>query len=275
MVDEFIKGVLNKLDLGDLERNVPWGGAPPGGSDVAGAWDRCNPGGFSCRECGDTGKGPARVAGPGDVGVVLGLEFLSKMGRSLDTAKYELLDENLGLRGGESEVRRVFEAHLWELAPYVSRSEVPCRERDPAFVGPLSDLSRFLFALFLISLGLFPSRGASAGLTQDFQVPFTPGLAFVGLFPAFDAESQTLAFLVQLLAVIPLAFLCVPVCAPWPGRALSGVLSRVLSWAWVEFLRPFSSRGFFLEASFLFVQALAAPTAAWLGWSLDTPRADS
>ena len=87
------------------------------------------------------------MAGPGDVGVVLGLEFLSKMGRSLDTAKYELLDENLGLRGGESEVRRVFEAHLWELAPYVSRSEVPCRDFYLLF-----SLSRWAFSLAAVRL---------------------------------------------------------------------------------------------------------------------------
>ena len=148
--------------------------------------------------------------------------------------------------------------------PNVSRSEVPCRERDPAFVGPLSDLSGFLFALFLISLGLFPSRGASAGLTQDFQVPFTPGLAFVGLFSAFDAESQTLAFLVQLLAVIPLAFLAFRFVRPGPVVLfLACFLEFCPGLGWNScgpFPRVVFSRGFVL-----FVQALAAPTAAWLG----------
>ena len=150
----------------------------------------------------------------------------------------------------------------------------PRRERDPAFVGPLSDLSGFLFALFLISLGLFPGRGASAGLTQDFQVPFTPGLAFVGLFPAFDAESQFLAFFVSPLTEISAEF-------PAFRSVHSGpvVLFLACFLAFCPGLGWNSSclfpRAVLFSGFVLFVQALAAPTAAWLGWSLDTPWADS
>ena len=47
-------------------------------------------------------------------------EFLSEMGRRLDTVGCDLLDESLGIRPGESGVWRAFEAHLWEMATCVS-----------------------------------------------------------------------------------------------------------------------------------------------------------
>ena len=47
-------------------------------------------------------------------------DFLVEMGRRLDPVGVTLLDENLGIRAGESEVRRVFEAHLWEVAPLMN-----------------------------------------------------------------------------------------------------------------------------------------------------------
>ena len=52
---------------------------------------------------------------PGDA------EFLTEMGRCLDPAGYDLLDENLAALPGQSEARRAFDAHLWEMAPCVSR----------------------------------------------------------------------------------------------------------------------------------------------------------
>ena len=45
-------------------------------------------------------------------------EFLTEMGRYLDPAGYDLLQ-------GQSEARRAFDAHLWEMAPCVWRGEVP------------------------------------------------------------------------------------------------------------------------------------------------------
>ena len=50
-------------------------------------------------------------------------EFLAEMGRCLDPDEYALLDENPGIMPGESEVRRAFEAHLWEIAPLVNLPE--------------------------------------------------------------------------------------------------------------------------------------------------------
>lgn len=47
-------------------------------------------------------------------------EFLEVMGRQLDPVGCGSLDEDVGIRPGESEVRRSFDAHLWELAPSVN-----------------------------------------------------------------------------------------------------------------------------------------------------------
>ena len=48
-------------------------------------------------------------------------EFVGELGRRLDPFGYDLLDENLGIGTGESEVRRAFVARLWEIAPCVPR----------------------------------------------------------------------------------------------------------------------------------------------------------
>ena len=48
--------------------------------------------------------------------------FLAEMSRQLEPVEVAWLDENLGIRPGESDVRKVFEAHLWEILPCVSRS---------------------------------------------------------------------------------------------------------------------------------------------------------
>ena len=47
--------------------------------------------------------------------------FMTEMGRYLDPAGYDLQAEILGLMPGQSEARRSFDAHLWEMAPCVSR----------------------------------------------------------------------------------------------------------------------------------------------------------
>ena len=59
-------------------------------------------------------------------------EFLTEMGRRVDPAGAALVEESLRLLPGESEARRVFEAHLWEMAPVVSRPErcSSCRSRE-------------------------------------------------------------------------------------------------------------------------------------------------
>ena len=50
-------------------------------------------------------------------------EFTTEMGRRLDPSGYDLFEDDLGLLQGESEVRRAFEAHIWEMAPCVSRGD--------------------------------------------------------------------------------------------------------------------------------------------------------
>ena len=52
-------------------------------------------------------------------------EFFTEMGQRVDPAEYDLLVGNLGLRLGESEVRRAFEAYLWEMGPCLPRPVAP------------------------------------------------------------------------------------------------------------------------------------------------------
>ena len=49
-------------------------------------------------------------------------EFLTEMGRRVDPAGVALIEENLLLLPGESEIRRAFDACLWEMAPFATRS---------------------------------------------------------------------------------------------------------------------------------------------------------
>ena len=120
VVDQFIESVLEGLNLGDLERNVV---------------------GVILRQEVETELVPGLAAiqavfHDADADVLSHMPewldrvssvipedsaFLSKMARCLDPDGTELLDENLGLGAGESEVRRVFEAHLWEMASFVPR----------------------------------------------------------------------------------------------------------------------------------------------------------
>ena len=125
LVDEFIEGVLEELDLGDLERNVVGvalrreveTGLVPGIVAIQAV--------FHAADAKTLGKGlPGwldRVSSvmPSDA------EFLTEMGRVVDPAGYDLLDENVALMPEESEVRRVFEAHLWDMAPCLQRKVGP------------------------------------------------------------------------------------------------------------------------------------------------------
>ena len=120
LVDRFIESVLDELYLGDLERNIV---------------------GLALRREVETGLVPglvaiqavfhaadAKVLGQDlpewldRVSLTLPAEsdFLTEMGRRLDPAGYNLLVENLGIGPEDSEVRRAFIDHLWEVAPFVS-----------------------------------------------------------------------------------------------------------------------------------------------------------
>ena len=119
VVNEFIEAVLEELDLGDLERNVL---------------------GVALRQEVETSLVPSLVAiqavfhaadaetlGRGlpewldRVSAVMPADsdFLAEMGRLVDPAGNDFLEEDLGLLPGESEFRRAFDVHLWEIAPLV------------------------------------------------------------------------------------------------------------------------------------------------------------
>ena len=122
VVTEFIESVLDQLDLGDLDRNV-LGVAlrreletelVPGLVAVQAV--------FHAADAETLGKGLPEWLDR--VSSVMPAEsaFMTEMGRQADPAGYDLLVENLGVRSGESEVRGVFEAHLWEVAPSIRRA---------------------------------------------------------------------------------------------------------------------------------------------------------
>lgn len=125
VVDEFIESVLNELDLGDLEWNIVGmalrrdveTGLVPGLVAIQAV--------FHAADAATLGKSlPAWLD---RVSYVMPAEaaFLSEMGRCLDPGGYGLLGENLGFRSEESEARRAFEAHLWEMAPFATRGAGP------------------------------------------------------------------------------------------------------------------------------------------------------
>ena len=121
VVDEFIESVLDELDLGDLERNVLGvalrreveTGLVPGLAAVQAY--------FHAADAATLGKGLPEWLGRVSSVLPPESEFLAEMGQRLDPDGAGLLDDNLGIRAGESEVARVFEAHLWEIAPCFSR----------------------------------------------------------------------------------------------------------------------------------------------------------
>ena len=120
VVDESIEAVLNELDLGDLERNVV------GVELREEVEERLVPGMAAvlallleadCRALNESlPEWLDRVS------TLLPSEsrFLAEMGRCLDLGRYELRAENLW-DARPSEVRRAFDVHLWEIAPFVSR----------------------------------------------------------------------------------------------------------------------------------------------------------
>ena len=131
VVGDFIDAVLDGMDLGETERNVL---------------------GTALRREVETGLVPGllvvdallleaeadtlgRLPGWLDrVQTVLPAEseFLTEMGRRLDPEGATLLTENLRLLPEQSEARRMFEAHLWEMAPVVDRPgrRCFCRSRE-------------------------------------------------------------------------------------------------------------------------------------------------
>ena len=121
LVDEFIEGVLDALDLGDLERNVLGvalryeveAGLVPGLLAVQAL--------FHAADAETLGKELPKWLGRVSSVMPAESDFMAEMGRQLDPVGCGSLDENLGLGPGDSEVRRAFEAHLWEMAPSVSR----------------------------------------------------------------------------------------------------------------------------------------------------------
>ena len=123
VVDEFIESVLGQMDLGDLEHNV-LGVAlrravetelVPGLVAVQAV--------FQAADAETLGNGlPVWLDRVSSV-IPADSEFLTEMGRRLDPAGYDLLEQNLAALPGQSGVRRAFEAHLWEMAPLVNLPE--------------------------------------------------------------------------------------------------------------------------------------------------------
>ena len=125
VVDEFIESVLNELDLGDLERNLMGvvlrreveTGLVPGLAAVQAY--------FHAADAETLGKGLPEWLGQVSSVMPPESEFLAEMGRRLDPDGVALLDDNLGIRAGESEARRGFETQLWEMVPFLPRRVAP------------------------------------------------------------------------------------------------------------------------------------------------------
>ena len=124
-VNEFIESVLDQMNLTDLERNV-LGLAirreveeelVPGLAAVQALFHAADAE-MLARSLPEWLERVSSVM-PAEA------EFFTEMGRCLDQDGAGLLDDNLGIRPGESEVRRSFDAHLWEMAPWISRGAVP------------------------------------------------------------------------------------------------------------------------------------------------------
>ena len=118
VVDEFIESVLNGMDLGDLERNV-LGVVPrrevetefgPGLTAVQAL--------LHAAYAETLGKGLPEWLDRVSMVLPAEADFLAELGRRADPDGIALLEENAGLLPGRSEVRRVFEVHLWEMVPW-------------------------------------------------------------------------------------------------------------------------------------------------------------
>ena len=119
VVDEFIESVLNGLDVGDLERNVVGVAIRreveielvPGLAAVQAL--------FHAADAATLGRGLPEWLDRVSAVMPADSDFLAEMGRLVDPAGNDFLEEDLGLLPGGSEVRRTFDAHLWEMAPLV------------------------------------------------------------------------------------------------------------------------------------------------------------
>ncbi len=122
VVDEFIESVLDQMELGELERNVVGvairgeveTGLVTGLTAVLALLLEANS--RTLNE--DLPEWLDRVSSS----LPAESEFLSEMSWRLDPDGTELMNVNLELRPGEKEVRRSFEAHLWEMTPAMNRS---------------------------------------------------------------------------------------------------------------------------------------------------------
>ena len=122
VVDEFIESVLDQMELGELERNVVGvairgeveTGLVTGLTAVLALLLEANS--RTLNE--DLPEWLDRVSSS----LPAESEFLSEMSWRLDPDGTELMNVNLELRPGETEVRRSFEAHLWEMTPAMNRS---------------------------------------------------------------------------------------------------------------------------------------------------------
>ena len=120
LVDRFIESVLDELDLGDLERNVVGvalrreveTGLVPGLVAIQAV--------FHAADAATLSRGLPQWLDRVSSVLPAESEFVTEMGRRLDTAGYNLLTENLGIGLEDSEVRRAFIDHLWEVGPFVS-----------------------------------------------------------------------------------------------------------------------------------------------------------
>lgn len=120
-VDRFIESVLDELDLTDLERNVVGvmlrrevqEELVPGLVAVQAL--------FHAADAATLGRELPEWLERVSTAMPAESEFLVEMGRQMDPVGCDLLDESLGIRPGESEARRAFDTHLWEMAPTVSR----------------------------------------------------------------------------------------------------------------------------------------------------------
>ena len=120
VVDEFMEAVLDELDLDGVERNVM------GVALRSEVETRLVPGLMALDALLLEADAHALARLPGwldRVSTVMPAEseFLTMMGRWVDPVGAAKVEENLRLLPGESEVRRMFEAHLWELSPAVDR----------------------------------------------------------------------------------------------------------------------------------------------------------
>ena len=131
-MNDFIAGVLSRLDLTDLERNVL------GVALRAETEERLVPGLTAVLalllEADSEVLGDALPRWLEQAQAMLPAEdeFLAEMGRRLDSAGAALVDENSCSLPGESEAVREFRVQIWEMAPMANRpaQRCFCRSRE-------------------------------------------------------------------------------------------------------------------------------------------------